>query len=92
MLEAATPEQVDVNMEQVDTLVSECLGVLLVHERMCESYIEARDRFLRPGGAMFPRTGSLCFTLLNDARLWQEVRARGDWWNTTTFYLSLIHI
>lgn len=86
MLEAATPEQVDVNMEQVDTLVSECLGVLLVHERMCESYIEARDRFLRPGGAMFPRTGSLCFALLNDARLWQEVRARGDWWNTTTFY------
>lgn len=71
---------------QVDTIVSECLGVLLVHERMCETFIEARNRFLRPGGSMFPRIGTLCFSLLNDVRLWQEVRARGDWWNTTNFY------
>lgn len=35
---------------QVDTLVSEPIGVLLVHERMIESYIHARDRFLKPGG------------------------------------------
>lgn len=62
------------------------LTQLLVHERMCESFLEARDKFLRPGGALFPRTGTLCFSLLNDARLWQEVRARADWWNTNNFY------
>ena len=80
--------------EQVDTLVSECLGVvrgakltqLLVHERMCESFVAARDRFLKPDGAMFPRTGTLCFSLLSDARLWQEVHTRGEWWNTSNFY------
>ncbi|WFD31966.1 type I protein arginine methyltransferase [Malassezia sp. CBS 17886] len=71
---------------RVDTIVSECLGVLLVHERMCESFIEARDRFLQPGGALFPSAGTLCFTLLNDARLWHEVNARGNWWNTANFY------
>ena len=37
---------------------------LLVHERMCETFLEARDRFLRPGGAIFPRTGTMCFLSL----------------------------
>ena len=59
---------------------------LLVHERMCETFLEARDRFLRPGGAIFPRTGTMCFSLLHDPRLWHEVSARGDWWNTQNFY------
>lgn len=71
---------------QVDTLVSECLGVLLVHERMCETYLTARDRFLRPGGSMFPHVGTLVFSLLQDPKLWSEVRARGEWWNTENFY------
>lgn len=41
---------------KVDTLISEPIGVLLVHERMCESYIEARDKFLKPGGCEFRRS------------------------------------
>ena len=82
-----TPANADVDeFVRVDTIVSECLGVLLVHERMCETFLEARDRFLRPDGAMFPRVGILCFSLLNDPRMWQEVRARGEWWNTDNFY------
>ncbi|WFD05901.1 type I protein arginine methyltransferase [Malassezia vespertilionis] len=85
-LTASLPKKIQAEEGKVDTLVSECLGVLLVHERMCESYIDARDRFLRPEGAMFPRTGSLCFSLLSDARLWSEVHARGEWWNTENFY------
>lgn len=32
-------------------------GTLLVNERMLESYIIARDRFLKPGGKMFPTLG-----------------------------------
>lgn len=83
MLREAAPIPVE---PRVDTIVSECLGVLLVHERMCETLLEARDRFLKPDGAVFPRVGILCFSLLNDTRMWQEVRARGEWWNTTDFY------
>jgi hypothetical protein len=40
--------------QQVDVLVSEPMGTLLVNERMLETYIIARDRFLKPGGKMFP--------------------------------------
>eukprot|EP00882_Tetradesmus_deserticola_P030499 GHRQ01034276.1.p1 GENE.GHRQ01034276.1~~GHRQ01034276.1.p1 ORF type:complete len:140 (-),score=34.14 GHRQ01034276.1:284-661(-) len=39
---------------QVDVLVSEPMGTLLVNERMLETYIYARDKFLKPGGKMFP--------------------------------------
>lgn len=34
-----------------------CVGTLLVNERMLESYIIARDRFLVPNGKMFPSRG-----------------------------------
>lgn len=46
-------------MTQVDVIISEPIGFLLVHERMLESYIVARDRFLKPGGLMMPTTGSI---------------------------------
>lgn len=36
--------------ERVDVLVSEPLGTLLFNERMIESYLFARDNFLKPGG------------------------------------------
>jgi len=42
--------------ERVDILVSEPMGTLLVNERMLETYIYARDHFLKPGGRMFPVT------------------------------------
>lgn len=31
--------------------MSEPMGTLLVNERMIESYLYARDKFLKPGGA-----------------------------------------
>ena len=40
--------------ERVDVLVSEPMGTLLVNERMLETYLYARDHFLKPGGRMFP--------------------------------------
>lgn len=39
---------------QVDVLVSEPMGTLLVNERMLETYLYARNRFLKKGGRMFP--------------------------------------
>lgn len=33
------------------------IGTLLVNERMLESYVIARDRFLTPNGKMFPTLG-----------------------------------
>ena len=46
-------EELDL-VAQVDILVSEPMGTLLVNERMLETYLYARDRFLKKGGRMFP--------------------------------------
>lgn len=36
-------------LRQVDVLVSEPMGTLLVNERMLETYLYARDHYLKPG-------------------------------------------
>ncbi|CAL5343203.1 unnamed protein product [Camellia sinensis] len=43
--------------EKADILISEPMGTLLVNERMLETYVIARDRFLVPNGRMFPTIG-----------------------------------
>lgn len=48
---------------QVDVLVSEPMGTLLVNERMLETYLYARNRFLKKGGRMFPVSKSPCTPL-----------------------------
>lgn len=60
-------------IEMVDTLVSEPIGVLLLHERMIESYIVARDRFLKPGGVMIPSMGTIYVAPFSDSSLWSQV-------------------
>lgn len=84
-VEDVTPAKLDGN-DKVDTIVSECLGVLLVHERMCESFIDARDRFLKPGGAMFPSAGTICFAPFEDKTIWDEAATKARFWQNTSFY------
>ena len=45
---------------------------LSVHERMLESYVIAREKFLKPGGLMFPTTGSIVLAPLSDEVLYNE--------------------
>jgi histone-arginine methyltransferase CARM1 len=45
--------------EKVDIIISEPLGVLLVHERMLETYVLGREKFLKPGGLMLPFNGTI---------------------------------
>jgi len=40
--------------EKVDIIVSEWMGYLLLRETMLDSVLIARDRFLKPGGALYP--------------------------------------
>ncbi|XP_043721009.1 probable histone-arginine methyltransferase 1.3 [Telopea speciosissima] len=55
-------EEVEVP-EKADILISEPMGTLLINERMLESYVIARDRFLLPNGKMFPTIGRLVWPL-----------------------------
>ncbi len=40
--------------EKVDIIISEWMGYFLLRESMLDSVLLARDRFLKPGGAMYP--------------------------------------
>ncbi|EPQ29622.1 uncharacterized protein PFL1_02841 [Pseudozyma flocculosa PF-1] len=84
-VEDVTPDHLEGN-QQVDTIVSECLGVLLVHERMCESFIDARDRFLKPGGSVFPSAGTICLAPFEDKALWDDTANKARWWRNSDFY------
>jgi protein arginine N-methyltransferase 1 len=42
-----------------DVLISEWMGFYLLHESMIGSVIAARDRLLRPGGAIFPSAATI---------------------------------
>ena len=44
---------------KVDAIISEPIGVLIVHERMMESFLYARDHFLKPNGILMPNAGSI---------------------------------
>ncbi|KAJ1793967.1 hypothetical protein LPJ59_004636 [Coemansia sp. RSA 2399] len=71
---------------KVDVIISEPIGVLLVHERMLESFIYARDKFLRPGGAMMPSSGIIHLAPLSDAALWNETITKARFWQQKGFY------
>mmetsp|Transcript_31551 Transcript_31551/g.97562 ORF Transcript_31551/g.97562 Transcript_31551/m.97562 type:complete len:399 (+) Transcript_31551:222-1418(+) len=80
--------------EHVDVIVSEPLGFLLVHERMLEAFVAARDRFLRPDGLMMPSRGTILVQPITDGQLWQEQEAKATFWRATDFYgvdLSALH-
>ncbi|CAG8449769.1 1911_t:CDS:2 [Diversispora eburnea] len=79
-------EEPDLPIPQVDTIISEPIGVLLIHERMLESYLYARDTFLKPGGTLFPSTGSISLAPFTDAALWSETMSKARFWEQNSFY------
>jgi len=77
--------------EDVDVIVSEPLGFLLVHERMLESYIVARQRFLRPASVnkrqqMFPTVGTIKALPFSDWQLYHDLQAKSQFWHMNNFY------
>ncbi|KAJ3151173.1 hypothetical protein HDU86_006164 [Geranomyces michiganensis] len=85
-LEVVAAKIEDVDLPKVDTLISEPIGVLLVHERMIESYLVARDNFLKPGGKMIPSSGSIYLAPFTDANLWTQTMAKVRFWQQNNFY------
>ena len=55
-----TVESVDLP-EKVDIIVSEWMGYLLLRESMLDSVLAARNKFLKPGGALYPSSARLLF-------------------------------
>lgn len=55
---------------EVDVLVSEPLGTFLLNERMLETYVIARDKFLKKDGKMFPASAHLCIIPFYDEAIY----------------------
>merc|ERR1719198_2318536 len=72
--------------DKVDCLISEPIGTFLFNERMIETYLCARDRFLKPGGKMFPNVGNLCIAPFSDTMLHWEQQNKNGFWKNTSFY------
>ncbi|KIR97571.1 histone-arginine methyltransferase CARM1 [Cryptococcus deuterogattii 2001/935-1] len=70
---------------KVDTIVSEPIGVMLLHERMVESFILARDLFLKPGGQLLPSAGHIFFCPFSDESLYNETDQKAQFFNNTLF-------
>ncbi len=53
-------------------IVSEPLGTFLLNERMLETYVIAREKFLKPEGKMFPATAHFCIIPFYDEAIYLE--------------------
>lgn len=72
--------------EKADILISEPMGTLLVNERMLESYVIARDRFLVPNGKMFPTVGRIHMAPFSDEFLFVEIANKALFWQQQNYY------
>jgi len=74
--------------ERVDVIVSETLGHFGVEEGMLESLVDARERFLRPGGVLIPRTLSLVIAPVEAPEIFDEM----NYWNQKSYMESTSHL
>ncbi|XP_050372264.1 probable histone-arginine methyltransferase 1.4 isoform X1 [Argentina anserina] len=72
--------------EKADILISEPMGTLLINERMLETYVIARDRFLRPNGKMFPGVGRIHMAPFSDEFLFVEIANKALFWQQQNYY------
>merc|ERR1711910_228734 len=65
-------------IEKVDIIISEWMGYCLFYESMLDTVLFARDKWLRPGGLMFPDRATLYVTAIED-RQYKEDKIH--WWD-----------
>ncbi|XP_056591711.1 histone-arginine methyltransferase CARM1 isoform X4 [Triplophysa dalaica] len=71
--------------EDVDIIISEPIGYMLLNERMLESYLHAKT-WLKPKGMMFPTNSDIHFAPFTDEQLYMEHHARSSFWTQSSFY------
>ena len=60
-------EEVELPVKQDDIIISEWMGYFLLYESMLDTVLVARDRYLAPGGLIFPDQATLYVAGLEDA-------------------------
>lgn len=64
--------------EKVDIIISEWMGYFLFYESMLDTVLFARDKWLKPGGLMFPDKATLYLCAIEDAQYKSE---KIDFWD-----------
>uniref|UniRef100_A0A672JV62 type I protein arginine methyltransferase n=1 Tax=Sinocyclocheilus grahami TaxID=75366 RepID=A0A672JV62_SINGR len=59
-------EETELPVDQVDIIISEWMGYCLFYESMLNTVIYARDKWLKPGGFMFPDRATLYVVAIED--------------------------
>ena len=65
----------------IDVIVSEPLGTFLLNERMLETYVIARQKFMKEGGKMFPSSAHLCILPFYDEAIYIEQMNKTTFWD-----------
>lgn len=90
----STVESITDEFLKVDTIISEPIGTFLLNERMIESFLYARDMFLKPNGKLYPNKAKLYIALFSDSTLYQEIQNKVRFWTDRNFLgidLSSLH-
>jgi len=59
-------EEIELPVDKVDIIISEWMGYLLIYESMLDTVIYARDKWLRPGGLLFPDKAAIYVAGIED--------------------------
>uniref|UniRef100_A0A4W3J634 type I protein arginine methyltransferase n=1 Tax=Callorhinchus milii TaxID=7868 RepID=A0A4W3J634_CALMI len=70
-------EEVELPVDKVDIIISEWMGYCLFYESMLNTVIFARDKWLKPGGLMFPDRATLYIIAIED-RQYKDFKIH--WW------------
>jgi protein arginine N-methyltransferase 1 len=81
-------EDVVLPVEKVDIIISEWMGYCLLYETMLNTVLYARDRYLAPGGLIFPDKATMYLTGIEDGQYMEE--KIGFWDNVYGFDMSHI--
>ncbi|ODN78581.1 hypothetical protein L202_04189 [Cryptococcus amylolentus CBS 6039] len=65
-------EDIQLPVKEVDVIVSEWMGYMLLYESMLDSVLVARDRFLSPTGLMAPSQTRLAISAITGERVFRE--------------------
>ena len=87
MIEARIEDIHDPLLEKnIDTLISEPLGIFLFNEQILKTYVIARDKFLKPNGKLFPSEAQFCIAPFYDEQLYKFQLGKTLFWTNTSFY------
>src|SRR5882762_5672630 len=59
-------EDTELPIKQFDIIISEWMGYFLLYESMLDTVLEARDRYLKPGGLIFPDHATMYIAAIED--------------------------